>query len=216
MKYSNPKCHHHNALLIIAICIINLHAAIPKSNYILNPHKVNLSYIARIFYQPKNSNAFHAPLIYLVKYKNRTNKSPITKYGRFLFITKVQMKQVISLLNQFEATWAWRQSNIAQWPRPSKFIRATGMMDILVVSVNGTARADIAPDEVCYFMNSLYPIFKSNSRVLFWTQLYGNGFNCNAHINKEYDRYFYHDSGLNDQAAYSDIFVRLNKNINKK
>jgi hypothetical protein len=104
----------------------------------------------RFFHNPAESDYYHFPLVFraVPQGDQRLNTAPMGPEGRRAYVSQDEIAGLIRGLAR--SGLHWRQSEKVEALGSSNRPLGSEQMQVLVVCSKGTARADIAPAEICH------------------------------------------------------------------
>jgi len=146
--------------------------------------------VVRFFYQPPGGEYFHVALLFRVVKKSDSlwNSAPVVDEGRTAYISLSEMQQLMSKLTRLPLHWSASAQREALETYAN--IHSYRGMGIKVLSANGTAKATIAPDEICKTLGALDGALQTR-RALWEFQFFRLQYHCqvtNFNFNAYRDR----------------------------
>ena len=120
--------------------------------------QVDQNTVVRFFYQPEGKY-FHPPLVFRVVENNSplVNTAPMREEGRTAYLTLKEINNLVKNLSHSDLKW--QDSQIAGSLGSYKKLALAGVgldaMEVLVISQDGTAKAQIPPTAICRALKPL-------------------------------------------------------------
>jgi len=193
------NCASRACILILAILTT---AAGQASKDVTKVHGLTLpaskDTTVRFFFQPLDGRYFHIPLLFRVVNKSdpRRNTAPMLDVGRTAYVSLSEMQQIVARLAQLPLQWD--ESAKIQKLETYEDLDLVPRMRIDILSVDGTAKSSIDPDNICKTLSQLDDALQT-PRALWEFQLFRMGYDCRV-PNFNPDAY----SSVSDSAVNQD------------
>ena len=154
---------------------------------------VDLKAIVRLFFQPGDGSYFHPPLLFRAVSKNdpRENTAPILKDGRTVYISPLEMKDLIQALSHLDVRW--KHLGIPAKPPTAGHNIIDDLMQLDIYTATGVDRATLDPKYICSTLSPLDSVF-TTPRALWEFRFFRfqyhckiAGFNPNAYPMRDYE-----------------------------
>jgi hypothetical protein len=140
---------------------------------------VNNQTAIRFFYLPAN-DYLHPALIFRVAtpQSGELNTAPIVNHGgRTPYISIDEMRQLVQMLDHSDLLWS--ETKTVEVPGMVGFKETTGMLQIKIFSLGGTASSNQDPSRLCQTLAPLDAAFKQ-PRALWEFQLFRVDYGCSV------------------------------------